>query len=176
VRRPRRLATLTVLALTAACATSAWALYQEVHSPPGVPAPAAAALGEAVGLPDLPTPPELGLPPLAEFAAIVERPLFFPDRRPLPAEPPPPPPPKEPLTANVVGIVMSGTQGTLLLRLPKEKDAVTLRTGDIVQGWTLVEISPEGAVFERDGERAVLAPTLEDPNPRRRRRKTGTGN
>lgn len=176
MRRRRRFATLIVLGLTAACATSAWALYNEVRRSDRNFAPPPVALDGRIALPEPPPAPDLTLPPITEFTAVVDRPLFLPDRRPLPADPPPPPPPKEPLAVNVVGIVMSGAQGTVLLRLPKAKDAITLRAGDVVQGWTVVDISPEGALFERDGERTMLMPRLEDPDPRRRKRRSGNAN
>jgi hypothetical protein len=93
------------------------------------------------------------LAPIATFAAIAERPLFAPNRRPLSQAPaavptsqisPPPPPPK--LSATLVGVLISPTERFVVLRWPDGKNA-TVAEGGAVEGWLLKQIMPDRASF-----------------------------
>jgi hypothetical protein len=88
------------------------------------------------------------------FAAIAQRPLFLPGRRPEPepASPPPAPPaPAQPaappaLSATLVGVLISPTGRSAILRLGDGKSA-TVPEGGTVQGWTLKQVSPDRVSF-----------------------------
>lgn len=95
-------------------------------------------------LPDVPPAPPA---PVQATSSVAERPLFSPNRRPVPP-PPPPPPPKPPDAlegAAVLGIV-GGPRPVVLLRLGS--GAVQRVTpGARVGEWTLQQVEPEAAVF-----------------------------
>jgi hypothetical protein len=94
------------------------------------------------------------LPPATAFAAIVQRPLFLPGRKPEPeiapprivAEVPVQPLALPPLSATLVGVLMSPDGSSVILRLDDGKTA-TLREGGIIQGWTLKQIAPDRVSF-----------------------------
>ena len=96
------------------------------------------------------------------FAAMVDRPLFSPTRRPPPAPiampavaaaPPAPPAPAMPDVA-LSGVIAGGGGGVALLRRPQDAAPIRLRLGGQVDGWTLAEIRPRAVVLRRD-DRAV---------------------
>ncbi len=92
------------------------------------------------------------------FAAMLERPIFAPDRRPpppiLPPPPPPPPPPPDPL-ANVqlLGLI-SGDLGGVLIRADAKVRQVKL--SDKLGDWTLQAIGARDATFVRAEETRVI--------------------
>jgi general secretion pathway protein N len=94
------------------------------------------------------------LPPATAFAAVVQRPLFLPNRKPEPeiapspivAEVPAQPAAPLPLSATLVGVLMSPDGSSAILRLEDGKTA-TLREGGIIQGWTLKQIAPDRVSF-----------------------------
>lgn len=80
------------------------------------------------------------------FAAIAERPLFYPSRMPWAPPAPPEPPPvstaPSPLTNYaLVGVVVSGETRSALIRPPGATKAITLAEGQELGGWTLQEIT-----------------------------------
>lgn len=97
------------------------------------------------------------LPPLEEYASIIERPLFLPDRRP-PEEAPDQPdvaPPEEP--TDLAGVDLNAVMITskvisAWLRAPSSQELVRLRIGDDFEGWTVSRIEPDRLVLERQGE------------------------
>lgn len=105
------------------------------------------------------------------YAAIVERPLFFPDRR-LPvlevavvdAEAPPPPPepePVEPLKAAIAGVVITPEVRLAMVADEEAGKTVILREGMALEGvqaaWRLTDITPRGVAFaSEDGRSSTL--------------------
>ena len=131
------------------------------ESLPDIPAPVA-------DIPDIPSigPSLSSLPPKETFAAMVDRPLFSPTRRPyapvvVAVEPEPvasEPGPPEPLdpTIRFVGSV-SRSNETLALITREDTDLVeALRPGDEVDGWRVTGITDWSLELEAGGEKFRL--------------------
>jgi hypothetical protein len=97
-------------------------------------------------MPDSPTPED------NDYAAILERPIFAPDRAPIL------------LTAqtqgnlagyNVLGTAIAGTVSTALVRDTTGR-TIRIKPDATLQGWRLVSIERTELVFDRDGERRTL--------------------
>jgi general secretion pathway protein N len=107
------------------------------------------------------------LPPLERFAAIVERPLFSPTRRPEPVGTPPPADdgaadpvpvatgPDEP-GIRFVGTVGQGGSMTAVVIRADSGDALRLATGDTIEGWEVAEVTTSELVLRREERRLVL--------------------
>ncbi len=100
------------------------------------------------------------LPPLTEFDAIKERPIFIEGRRPLPPsqtvvqEQRPTPsrggsrPPKMVLSA----ILIINNEPMALLRNPPKGVSTRLKTGDEFQGWQVEKITPDRVTLKQSGK------------------------
>lgn len=108
----------------------------------------------------------IGARPASDYAAIRQRPLFSPDRRPPTfAEPEPEPvveeevvqPPPEPSVATaapkweLVGLVRSERLNSATFRKAGSPISFNLRKGETLDGWTLTEIG-RFEVFIDNGE------------------------
>ena len=124
----------------------------EVVSP--IPASGDAGSNPAAVLPAL---PEYDPPPINQFAAAVERPLFSPDRRP-PAETPSVvvASADQALTATLSGILFADSGSVALLTAVGDSTPVRVSQGDEYLGWRLSRINPDNVVFERNGEQVTL--------------------
>ncbi len=96
-------------------------------------------------------------PPLEEYASVVERPLFLPDRRPPPDEPEDEPIVEEvPATdlsgTNLTAVVITPTLVSAWVRSPRSNETRRLRLGQDYEGWTVKAIEPDRLVLERQGE------------------------
>jgi len=97
----------------------------------------------------------------SNFEAIAERPLFSQTRRPAPPKPPPaateikqePPPP---LAATLLGIVISPSARSAVVRLTRGK-TVTVAEGEFVDGWELKRVMPDLARFQYKTATAELS-------------------
>jgi hypothetical protein len=101
--------------------------------------------------------------PESDFAAIMERPLFTPDRR--PPDVTPPPQPEEDLSAEVAELtkvdvsatlILSPSDASVWLRDPASNELVRFRLGDEYEGWRIAEILSDRVLFERQGVRETL--------------------
>ncbi|MEE2565719.1 hypothetical protein [Hyphobacterium marinum] len=103
------------------------------------------------------------LPDFSSFAAIAQRPLFRPDRRP---EPEPvvtiPDGPVTPIQSSdnppdfiVVGVV-TGPEGRGAATVRDGTETRRVYAGDTVQGWRVDTINRDGIVVTRDGQRWSL--------------------
>jgi hypothetical protein len=142
-------------------------------------APAAVAVGKrpaVAGTTPAAAPPELlgeitlaRLPPIEQFATMLERPLFSSTRR--PAEPLPEPveealevepePEIEPLEQGAPAIRFVGTVGqtgamTALVVREGEEAVAKLIVGDVVEGWRVAAVTTSQLVIEHEAERLVL--------------------
>jgi hypothetical protein len=104
------------------------------------------------------------LAPMSAFAAIADRPLFAPTRRPL-SQPPPtapmvetkPPPVMAPtLSAALAGVLISPDGRFAVLRWPDGK-STTVAEGAAVDGWLLKQVMPDRAVFISGSTSAEVA-------------------
>lgn len=80
----------------------------------------------------------------------LERPLFAMSRRqpvappPTIVEPPPPPPPPDPGDLTLIGVMVGGDSAVALLRIKGRADTLSVRDGEIIDGWTIKRITPRG--------------------------------
>ncbi|MCB1810952.1 MAG: hypothetical protein KDK04_04405 [Candidatus Competibacteraceae bacterium] len=105
------------------------------------------------------------LPSLAQYAETVERPLFYPERRPPKPEPepvalpePPAPPPEE-SEITLIGVLITPQSTTAMVRVENAEKTDLLKIGDKVETWQLAEIKTESVVLRKGGETKEL--TLE---------------
>lgn len=128
-----RLAVVNIVIWSLVAAAAAIALRDAPWSAAGGPVPAAVAAPPAA---DAPGPTRFRWPPAERFAALVERPLFTPERR------APAPPSEEPPAADVVAPALTLTgvlaaDGARIALVRTEAGvALRLRLGDDVTGWT----------------------------------------
>lgn len=116
--------------------------------------------------------PETGLEDLGQYAVIIERPVFFPDRR-LPVlvaeeetavvevAPPPEPDPMEPLQASIAGIILTPEYRVALVNDQVANKTMIMREGSSFEGeqagWQLTQINARTADFvSADGQRSAL--------------------
>ena len=96
-----------------------------------------------------------------EYAAVNERPLFLPDRRPPSLDPEEPPAEDPGLSTDLAGldlnaVLITPSEASAWIRDPKEKKVVRLRLGDEMAGWSVKEILADRILLERQGERDTL--------------------
>jgi general secretion pathway protein N len=135
-----------------------WSGWPPAAPAPPVPAPAAATQ------PANDQNPAAGLKQLDdkdEYAAVKERPLFRPDRRPQTNEPedtvaPPVEAPGELNGMDLTGILISPTLSTAWVKDPAQPLPVRLRRGETLVGWTVQDIEPDRLVLERQGKTDTL--------------------
>jgi len=108
---------------------------------------------------DPPPSAELGiLQPEDDYVAVMERPLFLPDRRPAPEASDAEQTPNldeeiaelERLDVTAT-LILSPTEASVWLRDLGQKDLVRLRPGDQYQGWTVAQINRDHILMERQG-------------------------
>ncbi|MCE9524161.1 MAG: hypothetical protein K8S25_17215 [Alphaproteobacteria bacterium] len=115
-------------------------------------------------VPEVKAPPALKLapmPPLAAFDVIAARPLFNADRKPDPV----PPPPEAPKPAIVLGdltqyrLVGTVRDANRQLALVQKTGAqlLTLKPGDVFEGWTIDKIDDKGVAISGGDQKQVLA-------------------
>ena len=116
----------------------------------------AATAGEAAAtLPDF-GDTTIAAPPMSQLVDMLERPLFFVDRRmPQPAVETAPPPPPTPLRLKLEGIAIAGGARVAVLRNLNSNGLVQLAEGDSHEGWTLDALSSTNATFSRNGEQST---------------------
>ena len=89
------------------------------------------------------------------FAAILERPLFAPDRRPPPPPPPPiPPPPPDPLANIQILGIFSGANAGILVRV--EGKTRRVKINENIGQWTLKSIDGRDITFGQGDEKRQL--------------------
>jgi hypothetical protein len=182
--------------LLAGCLGLGWVIYHQLMASPA-PGPATATQTAAL-LPDLPEPTPFVMPPTADFAAVVDRPLFSPSRRPPSEAVAVVTVTKDPLALKLTGIVLS-TNNPIAIFMPEVQAPVRRQTkrrnrrkktspavaatnlsirlseGDNYKGWTLDEIESKTTLFSRGDEITRLEITFDvaaPPQPRRTAKNT----
>src|SRR6266850_340516 len=91
---------------------------------------------------------EAAAPRNVDYPAIAAHPLFYPSR--VPWTPPPPPAPAPVVAApstltayNLVGVVVSGSMRSAMIKAGRADKTVTLSEGQALDGWTLKSITRE---------------------------------
>ncbi len=98
--------------------------------------------------------PAAEIPPPEAFRAVVERPLFRPDRRPVPVAVEPDVPPvlrSEPPPVTFVGTLRRGARTVALVAGASPK-LLELAPGGEVAGWRVLVVEPRRLVLEKDGD------------------------
>jgi hypothetical protein len=148
----------TTVTLLFACAILAGLLaLRWLERPPAATGEGAAVVPRPLAQEEAAAPQVHYSPPaLASFDAILARPLFLPDRRPL--EPPAPAaapaaPPPAPLRARLEGVVQMGETRVAVVRDLRTNEGLRLSKGKEFDGWTVERVEPERAVLIRgDGQ------------------------
>jgi len=153
-----KLRSLFLLLLLGVASTAlALRIWSDLQRPPETPAAAefnAAASGETIEVPQM---SKYDAPPIERFAAAFDRPLFNADRRPSEEQPVAAVAGEDRvLSATLRGILFSNLEGVALLSPIGETTVVRVSQGDLYLGWRLLEIQPDHAVFEMDGETITL--------------------
>jgi len=159
MKRRRWWRALLPLALAGACAALSARVYEEwkkLHEPFELPQAAGGAPADPGAVPD---GVALNFPAADSLASIAERPLFSSSRR--PAENAPPvaiaTETTEPLTEfTLTGAVVSDGQRYVLLRPADGGQDVSVAEGSAIQGWTVVGIAADRAVFRRGDTETTL--------------------
>ena len=137
--------------------------------------PAAPSAADTGALPDDEASlPEFGSealtpPALANLGEMLERPLFYDDRRmPEPPKDETPPPPPKPLMLKLQGVAMSGGSRVAVLRNTSNKLLLQMVEGEIHDGWTLEQITSSAARYSRGAQIVELTVDPDTGNDRRR--------
>ena len=96
-----------------------------------------------------------------QYAVIMDRPLFLPDRRP-PAKESEEPDAKKPeidpdlSKVSLTAVLITPKDASAWVKDPKEKELVRLHLGDELHGWTVKKILGDRLVLERQGDTDTL--------------------
>jgi len=101
----------------------------------------------------------IAAPPIGQLVDMMERPLFFPDRRmPEPEVEQVAATPPAPLRLKLEGIAIAGGSRVAVLRNLNGNGLVQLVEGDSHEGWTLDALSSNSATFSRNGGQSAELP------------------
>ncbi len=102
------------------------------------------------------------LKPENDYLAVMERPLFLPDRRPVPEELNLDTPDLDEEIADLASLdvtatlILSPTDASVWLRDTQHQELVRLRLGDRYQGWQVAQINSDHILLERQGVTETL--------------------
>ena len=150
--------------MTAACLTLGWFLYV-VGIDPGAATTDGKSDAVRPGPVALPAQPTHAVPPKAAYEAIVARPLFAANRRPVTAGDADTPAAPFP-DAGLVGIVIGPAKAVALMRDRQTGQVRRLRHGDRYDGWRVETIDGTAVVFARGDTRRRLALDFAEPPAR----------
>jgi len=136
------------------CGLLAVVILIEWVMPLGMDPESASAAAAAQQLPSVRTASYVH-PPFSAYQEILERPLFFEDRRfpvsaAVEAEPP------KPLRLELIGVAIVGATRTAMLQSQADGRMHNLREGDSHDGWELETVSVDNVTFSRGSESAQL--------------------
>jgi hypothetical protein len=140
--------------LLAVCAGLAWHIRETVIAGP-VPPPAVAATVRTSAMTAGPAAADDRLPPLEDFAAVAERPLFHATRRPV-AEEVPVVAAAAPVNLFLYGVVIEDARRIAHLQAPPEGRVRALRVGDSIDGWKVAEIHTNRVVLREGARRQTV--------------------
>lgn len=91
-----------------------------------------------------------------QIAMVTSRPLFH-----RPPQQPSVPPVEKPLPTapafRLVGVIWSETERLALVMMPSDAGHRRLRIGDVIDEWSLTELTPRSATFEAAGRQSVVS-------------------
>ncbi len=114
---------------------------------------------EAVQIPALPQATIADLPPIGEFSAFVEQPLFIEGRKPVPEEETTAPvseADKKPPDIRLTGIIDTPEAGQIILVQDPSNKTLRFKPDEIIDGWRVAETAETHVILERDGKTHVL--------------------
>ena len=152
----------------------AWMLYQQLQSTVRRDFSGEAVGTDLVTLPQEIADPVYRMPPMRQFDAILQRPLFSQSRRPITVAAAAPTVVSGNLGLSLLGITIA-SDGRFALVIPEGGgDTLRLREGQDYQGWILSAIEADTIVFTREGaeERLELSYDVAPPPQQQRRRRT----
>ncbi len=165
---------LAATLLLGLCLVLAAFVYVQVQRE--APGPAPSGGGETTPpLAALPDQPSYTMAPLEDFAAILERPLFSPTRRPPAQGVTAAAAPEPELQVTLVGVIISSEEQIAIVRLNDADRFARLSVGDSFQGWVLDSIEPSRITFRRGEVEEHIELTYDVPppvqKPKRRKRR-----
>ena len=92
-----------------------------------------------------------------DFAVILERPLFFDDRKLPPKSTAEPAARPSPLRLKLEGVAIVAATKVAVLRNLEDNQLLQLTEGMSHNGWNLVFVTPDSAAFERGGQVSELS-------------------
>lgn len=105
------------------------------------------------------TPEAIAAAPAEASREIIDRPLFFASRRPLPPEPPPAvearAEPEPPLTFALVGTILTSISQTALVK-PEKLPPLELSAGQSLDGWTVSSIDVDRIIVRHGATEQLL--------------------
>jgi hypothetical protein len=96
----------------------------------------------------------IAAPPASQFVSMMERPLFYVDRR-MPTVEVEAAPPPTPLRLKLEGIAIAGGSRVAVLRNLNGNGLVQLVEGESHEGWTLDALTSTSAMFSRNGAQST---------------------
>jgi general secretion pathway protein N len=94
--------------------------------------------------------------PLGDYAEAANRPLFYPDRKPMAVHLPGQGAPAQPLNAVLTSVIMTPTLQMAIVQDPQTKESLRVREGQALGGayssWKLMSLSPREAAFENGAQ------------------------
>lgn len=151
-----RISRLTQMLITANLVLALVVAAQLLSPAQPAAAHAAAVSADPVKLPDF-ADATLVAPTISQLVDLMERPLFFPDRRiPKPEVKKAPPPPPTPLRLKLEGIAIAGGARVAVLRNLNGNGLMQLTEGESHDGWTLDTLSSNSATFSRGTQKNEL--------------------
>ncbi len=162
----------STLLLGVCLALAAFVYIQVQREAPG-PAPSGG--GATPPLAALPAQPSYTMAPAEDFAAILDRPLFSPTRRPPAQGEAAAAAPEPELQVTLVGVIISSEEQIAIVRLMDADRFARLSVGDSFRGWILDSIEPNRVTFRRGDVEEIIELTYDLPppvqKPKRRKRR-----
>ena len=117
-------------------------------------------------------PTDFGLPPLTQYRAIVERPLFIASRRPnraRPVETSTPRPSAAPQLKKyqLTAVIITGDQRLAIIQNKRTRSMLRLRVGDELESWRVEAISADTVRLRYGSESRVLVLRRQSDKPSR---------
>jgi len=96
------------------------------------------------------------LGPLSAYAEAANRPLFYPDRKPVAVHVPGQGAPAQPLNVTLTSVIMTPKLQMAIVQDPQSKESLRVREGQAIGGtysdWKLVSLSPREAMFQNGAQ------------------------
>lgn len=138
-----------------------WVGYQWLHPPPPPSVPVADGAGIEADIEIEPFQPPRAAA-LDFYDETIERPVFYPERRPPEPEPevvaqaPPPPPPEPDVELTLVGVMLTEEGTAVLIRQEDTREVARIGLGGEVADWRLEQVRPQQVTLSQDGRTREL--------------------